>query len=110
MDSEKRHITRAVEIVDTSTYRGMGGQDVKRFNNEQNYPNTLGFSSKEEMYGWLEGKKVLDIGSGAGFFAMDEMKEKGKDFSYIVSLNPRLKNKDYRDQLEKERGLHYTSI
>lgn len=91
MNPENSRLIRCVRNLSPDTSRGMGNKEVDR----SDYPGILGFASKAEMYKWLEGKKVLDIGSGMGFFALDVMKEKGEDFSYIVSLNPHLKDKGF---------------
>lgn len=60
----------------------------------------LGFKSKEHLLRFIKGKKILDLGSGAGHFAKEAYSILGNQ-TFIVSMNPRLADSFYLNQHKK---------
>jgi SAM-dependent methyltransferase len=60
----------------------------------------LGFESNEKLLEFLKGKRVLDLGSGAGHFAKQAYAILGEQ-AFIISMNPRLADAFYINQHKK---------
>ncbi len=64
--------------------------------NEDNYLHSLGFRNEDEFLQWLGNDIVLDIGSGYGTLAKNVAKKKRQ--AQVVSLNPSLSNRKFREE------------
>jgi len=67
---------------------------------------TLGFKNEQELLGYLKGKVVLDLGSGGGGFAKQAYEKLGHGTT-IVSMNPRLADRNFLDLHQQEGKLFH---
>jgi len=70
----------------------------------ETYEDHLGFKRKD-----LEGKRVLELGSGEREIFSKELKESVKDVD-IVLLNPDYLNKEYRENISKQSNIRIAAI
>lgn len=98
-------IHRKYARIESNTNRGI--EVLKPIDREGNYWHDLGFENLEEFLRWIEGKKVVDIGSGYGFMGLDVKRRKGEQFSTIINVNPSLRDPDFQENLRNEIGIRY---
>ena len=78
------------------TSRGLEGE-----NYGDDYTLSLGFENEEDFLAWIDGKEVIDLGSGFGTLAkaveLEKLEGRSSKSTHVYSLNPALRDRGFRD-------------